>query len=154
MKLIYRTDTAPPPPPPLPKSYRFTVAGSILQALPLVPVLFRTVGMRNALKVIAKIATPSRAYYAVIKDGRVSSDGWIMFGHCQSYTIDRHDHVIGPINTTPSERGKGLASAALIRGIRYCFERKARFVYIDTTDTNLASQNTIMKSGMALYRMD
>ena len=109
-----------------------------------------TNGLIAGLRTLVKIVTPSRAYYVVVKQGRVVSDGWIMFGHCRAYPIGREDHIIGPIHTVPEERGKGLAVAALASGVRYCLSRRARYVYIDTDESNHASQAAIAKVGMQI----
>lgn len=151
MKLIYRTDKRSRV-QSLPPEYRFHIAGNLSEVIPLAGAVFKTNGLRGLAKTLAKIATPSRAYYVITRNSRIVSDGWIMFGHCESYKIGKEDHVIGPINTVSSEQGRGLASAALTRGVNYCIQKGARFIYIDTLDTNLSSQRTILKSGMELYR--
>lgn len=150
-KLVFRTKsriggTA------LPSGFSFRVADSLFSALALAPALVATYGLKAAAKTVAKAITPSRAYYALVKDGKVHSDGWIMFGHCESYEIGSDNHVIGPINTIEVHRGQGLAHLALVRGVDYCLDHKANWVYIDTTEANTASQRAILKSGFELYK--
>lgn len=105
-------------------------------------------GLRATVKMIAKVATPSRSYYAVLCEGRILSDGWITAGKCRLYTIGAQDRVIGPIETHERERGRGLAHASLTRAANHCLRQGAEWVYIDTTQSNVASQKTILKSGM------
>jgi GNAT superfamily N-acetyltransferase len=149
-KLIFRTDTAPPI-YALPSSeYRFFVIDNLWASARHALTLSKANGFRSGLKTLAKIGTSSRAYYAVIKHGRIVSDGWIMFGRCRAYAVGHEDHVVGPIHTIPEERGKGLATAALTRAIHYCLSKHARYVYIDTDENNHASQATIAKAGMQI----
>jgi hypothetical protein len=147
-KLIYRTRTAPLI-RPLPSSeYCFFVVDGFWALARHVPAILKTDGLKDSLQTAAKILTPSRAYYIVVKQGRIVSDGWIMFGCCRAYSIGREDHVIGPIHTIQEERGRGLAAAALTSAVCYCLFRGARYVYIDTDENNLASQATIATAAM------
>jgi hypothetical protein len=149
-KLIYRTSTAPPI-RALPSSkYRFFVVDDPWTLVRHAPTILKTNGLRPSLRTFAKIVTPSRVYYGVVKEDRIVSDGWIMFGRCRAYPISREDHVIGPIHTVQEERGKGLAGAALTSAVCYCLSRRARYVYIDTDENNHASKATIAKAGMQI----
>lgn len=151
MKRIYRTDKAQEP-TQMPPAYKFTVVDNAAGAMALSLSLLRAKGLIEALKAIVKISTPDRAYYAVTKAGRIVSDGWILFGRTPWYPIGPLDHIIGPINTVADEQGKGLASAALMRAVKYSIGRGAQYVYIDTDETNIASQKTILKSGLTFYK--
>jgi hypothetical protein len=151
-KLIYRTHTAPRI-RPLPSSeYCFFVVDGFWTLARHAPAIFKTNGLKQGLRIAAKILTPSRAYYVVIKHGRIVSDGWMMFGCCHAYSIGREDHVIGPIHTIQEERGRGLAAAALTSAVCYCLSKCARYVYIDTDESNLASQATIAAAAMQIVR--
>ena len=147
-RIVFRTDRAGAT-IDVPAGYQYRVVDTLVGGLRLLPLLLRTFGTGRAFKTLAKVATPRRAYYAVISEGRVASDGWIMFGFCRSYPIGSEDHVIGPIYTAPQARGKGLASAALANALRYCKGRGAEQVYIDTTEDNAASRKTIEKAGFS-----
>jgi len=147
-KLIFRADHAGAD-LSMPSGYVFRIIDNLGQGLYVLPCLWRTYGAQRTLKTLAKVATVKRAYYAVLSGGRIASDGWIMFGYCKAYPISARDHVIGPIYTSPCARGKGLASAGLSRALRYCKDRGAEYVYIDTTENNVSSQKTIRKAGFS-----
>lgn len=149
--LIYRSQKARVA-PAMPKGVTFQIIDTFFGALGIARAYAALYGYSAALKMIAKLATPSRSYYFAQRNNRIVSDGWISAGRCNLYPIGAKDFVIGPIATVASERGQGLAHSCLVRGINYCLKRKANWVYIDTTDDNYASQRTIEKSGMTLEK--
>lgn len=149
--LVFRSAERQPE-PALPEGVTFRISESLWQALGVAPAHLALYGAPATLKMLAKTATPSRFYYAAIQDGRIISDGWILAGRCSSYPIGSRDFVIGPIYTAPEARGRGLAHAGIVRGMNFCFDRGAEWVYIDTTEDNLGSRRAIEKSGMRLTR--
>lgn len=149
--LVFRSADRQPE-PALPEGIDFRVSKSLWQALGIAPAHMALYGIPATLKMLAKIATPSRSYYAAMQNGRILSDGWILAGRCSSYPIGLRDFVIGPIYTVPESRGRGLAHAGIVRGMNFCFDWGAEWVYIDTVEDNLSSRRAIEKSGMRLTR--
>lgn len=136
---------------PVPEMHAGVTFGLITNgfaAIRIAPAYCKSNGIFATVKMIAKLSTAKRFYYAAQHDGRIVSDGWILAGWCSSYQIGPCDYVIGPIQTASSERGLGLARQCLVRGINFCLERGAEWVYIDTTTDNIASRRAIEKSGM------
>ncbi len=111
--------------------------------------LLRVFGWPGVLKAIAKLATPTRHLYAVFVDGQCASFGWIMQGRCRAYHIEPTACVIGPIYTSDSMRGRGLAPLGMRYAVREMFRRGWRTFYIDASSDNLASQRAIIKAGFS-----
>ena len=147
--LVFRTSERQPE-PKLPDDIRFIIIDDALSALKISPAFMRSWGVLNTMKMIFKSSTTTRTYYALIQDGVVVSDGWIMRGGCVSYAIGKEDYVIGPINTPEINRGRGLAHMSLVRAINFCLGRGGRWVYIDTIESNISSRRVIEKSGMRI----
>jgi RimJ/RimL family protein N-acetyltransferase len=144
--LVYRTNT-PKAEPSLPDGVDLKVVRTFHDGLRIAARYASVHGWAATLKMLAKIATPRRAYYAASRGGRIVSEGWIQRGICKFYPVGRDDYVIGPIHTDARERGQGLATGCLVRATNHCLDRGARWVYIDTTRDNTASQKMIAKSG-------
>lgn len=112
--------------------------------------LWRRHGWLGFLKLLGKLATPSRQYYAITRDGAVVADGWILVGRCASYEIGPHESVIGPIWTDPAARGQGLARAGLAHAACWSLTQGVGRVHIDTSTENVASQRAIIAAGFHL----
>jgi hypothetical protein len=132
---------------PVDPGLKFAIVDGFSSALAFFPTALKNFGLGAALRLAAKVSTVDRAYYCLLMKDTVLSDGWIMFGRCKAYPIGHEDHVIGPINTRLEHRGRGYAKMALANALAYCLRQGARFVYIDTVDTNVASRNTITAAG-------
>ena len=145
-QLIFRTSELRTE-PNLPAGVTFQLIDSLAAALRISRAYMSLNGFAATAKMIAKVATPARSYYAAIEGGRILSDGWILAGRCKFYPIGCRDYVIGPIQTDANQRGRGLAHAILVRAANACIRKGAEWVYIDTTQENLASRRTIEKSG-------
>lgn len=145
--LIFRTAelTAEPA---MPAGISFRLVETLAGALRVAPAYLAIYGPAATAKMIAKLAVPGRSYYAAFAPpARIVSDGWIRKGRCSFYPVGPRDCVIGPIQTVEQWRGRGVAHAILVRAANGCIRRGAPWVYIDTTEDNLASQRTIAKGG-------
>ena len=112
------------------------------------PLLVKRLGAVKAFKLGLKVLSGRGAYYAVIEDKQLLSDGHVTFGYCNHYQIASSDAVVGPVETLEAARGRGLATKALAACVRTLFERHGvTAVYIDTAETNLAMQKVIEKVG-------
>lgn len=149
--LVFRSADRQPE-PALPDGVTFRMNQSVWRGLGVAKAHSALYGVLATLKMLAKTATPNRFYYVASQDGRILSDGWVLAGRCSSYPIGTRDFVIGPIFTAPEARGRGLAHACIVRGMNFCFDRGAEWVYIDTVEENLSSRRAIEKSGMRLAR--
>jgi GNAT superfamily N-acetyltransferase len=104
-------------------------------------------GTAGAIKAALKLATARRTAYLVHRGGTVVSTGWCMLHQSKFYDTERSAITIGPIETSASVRGLGLASLALQAAIDAHLRRGARIFYIDTSQGNLAAQRVIAKCG-------
>jgi len=111
-----------------------------------VPVVKR-MGIAGALKMLAKLATPSRDYYCLVSGGRIINDGFISHSFCRYYEVDPGSAVIGPVWTYPELRGKGLAVFGMKSAINALIQRGFRIFYVDTSEQNLSMQGVIAKCG-------
>jgi hypothetical protein len=146
-RLVFRIDALEGEPPPLPENSHFYVANGILSGARISIILLRSFGAASTLRTLAKVATPSRAYYCIVRNGKIATSGWVAFGFYKHQPIGSREHAIGPIFTAPDQRRLGLASHALRRAVKYCLSRGATAVYIDTTDRNMPSLRTIRGVG-------
>lgn len=109
--------------------------------------LRKHMGRFGAIKTLAKLATPCRTLYLVMKNGTVASTGWCTAGRCNFYRIEPEAVVVGPIWTSPAFRGQGLATYGVQRALNALMEQQRRVFYIDTFKTNRPSQRVIEKCG-------
>jgi predicted GNAT family acetyltransferase len=112
-------------------------------------------GKAGATKAVAKLCTRSRSLYLITRDGVVVSSGWCTIGRCAYYKVEPDSVVIGPIWTSDSVRGRGLATKALQLAMNEHVRRGRSLFYIDTEKKNLAAQRVFEKCGfgapVALY---
>lgn len=148
-RLIYRLDQGPVA-LKLPETCTFVSSRGRLLPWPLLARLVRRYGLVRGIKALLKVATPSRRYYGVVEGRDIVSDGWILLGKCNVYPIARDACVIGPIWTSESQRGRGLAASALSQAVRQCLDDGLTAVYIDTSGQNIASQKAIGAAGFRL----
>jgi ribosomal protein S18 acetylase RimI-like enzyme len=66
-----------------------------------------------------------------------------MISSCSAYRIEKEGVVIGPINTDPQWRGRGIAPDALRMAMNALLERGLGIFYIDTSHTHAASRRAI-----------
>ena len=72
----------------------------------------------------------------------------VSFGRCNHYEVGANDCVIGPVFTSGSYRGKGLATFSLAQCINHLrVSRNCGYVYIDTKENNFSMQKVIEKVG-------
>jgi GNAT superfamily N-acetyltransferase len=109
--------------------------------------LIRVVGVVGAAKTVMKLMTPSRLFYGV-KCGRdIAHYGWITKGKCNFYPVEPEAVVVGPVETAPAFRGRGLATVGLTFVLRVMAGKGCRLFYIDTAATNFPMQRVIEKCG-------
>jgi ribosomal protein S18 acetylase RimI-like enzyme len=154
-QLVYRLERDRPFEPTLEPTFSFTILDSLAGALRRRGVLLQSLGAKDSLVAVAKLASKVRRFYSVLDGDRPVSYGWGTEGRCRHYKIERDAVVIGPIWTDPQVRGKGLATIALQAAIDDYIRRGRRRFYIDTSKSNLAAQRVFQKSGfgepVALY---
>ena len=114
---------------------------------PLIPPLKSYFGRLGVWKMSLKLVSGRRSFYGVFADGQLLHYGWVSFGFCKYYDVEKESAVIGPIWTSESARGKGLATAALKRVVNLISAKGCQAIYIDTTEDNIACQRVIAKCG-------
>ena len=147
-QLIYRARCKDLPPIDPGASTPIVLLAGARDAMPRIGVLVSAFGVGGALKTLAKLCTGSRELAIVMDErGALVHYSWVTLGHCAHYPVGPHDAVIGPIWTDEGARGRGYAritmqaigSALAIRGFHY--------VYIDTSNDNVACQRSIKRAG-------
>jgi RimJ/RimL family protein N-acetyltransferase len=108
--------------------------------------LKRRFGVRGLGKTMAKLQTPIRFLYCVLEDRRVIHHGWLLVSR-GPYPVGQRDVVIGPIETDPARRGRGLAAHGLQEAINAMITRGYTVFYIHTSHGNRAAQRVIAKCG-------
>lgn len=106
-------------------------------------------GYSGLLKTRLKLRLGNRAFYAVVTDNRLQHYGWVAFGFCKHYRVEKDSAIIGPVWTDPAARGKGLATNALKHVIRRLAASGVHRLYIDTSEDNTAMQHVIRRCGFA-----
>ena len=157
LQLIYKLDSSIDVPPSTHQSKEskadFVFIASLFNLCKHLPLLVKRYGMSsNLLKLIIKIAMGRNAYYFVVYENKIASDGLVTFGICKHYPIAASEHVIGPVFTYTQFRGKGLATLGLrecIVSLRKKFAPDA--IYIDTSEDNIAMQSVIAKMGFGQH---
>lgn len=109
--------------------------------------LRRQLGWIGVVRTAAKLMTSSRFFFVILLEGTVAHHGWVTMGRCRYYPVESEAAVVGPVETVPSFRGRGLATAGLSGVMSVMAERGIRILYIDTADTNLPMQRVIEKCG-------
>ena len=107
-------------------------------------------GFRGAVKLLAKLATPSRRFYCILHEGEIVSHGFLSVSFCRFYPVEKGSIVIGPVWTRPECRGRGLATRGLMGVINAMVSHGLRVFYIDTSETNIAMQRVIAKCGFGV----
>jgi GNAT superfamily N-acetyltransferase len=146
-QLIYRQTRSERIVVPEPNGVEFVFLAGANDAIRHFGTLRRYLGWAGAIKTLAKLATPRRSLYLVLKDGVVASTGWCTAGLCKFYPIESEAVVIGPIWTSPAFRGQGLATYGVQRVLNQLMDQQRQVVYIDTFKTNRPSQRVIEKCG-------
>ncbi len=103
----------------------------------------KTFGLRSFLICLAKLATGKRTLYIWHLNKDLAHLGWLNFGFCKHYPVEKSDVVIGPIWTAKQHRGRGLATESMKRALNICFSLESTTFLIDTTDNNKACQKVI-----------
>jgi RimJ/RimL family protein N-acetyltransferase len=109
--------------------------------------LARAWGLARLGKALAKLATPRRFLFCVMRGGRLAAHGWITRGLCRKYDIEQDACVIGPIHTDPQWRGRGLIVEAMRAAMAWLDARGCVLFYIDAHVANHASHRAIVKAG-------
>lgn len=124
--------------------FLFTSPWSLLRW---VGALIRVLGVIGLAKVAIKLMTPSRCFFVVVCEQAVAHYGWVTKGRCRYYPVEPEAVVIGPVETVPGFRGKGLATVGLTAVVAAMARKGCRIMYIDTADTNVPMQRVIEKCG-------
>jgi ribosomal protein S18 acetylase RimI-like enzyme len=139
----------------LEREFRFVFLHSLGDGLASFRELVSRFGRAFTLKGLLKLASTSRSMYAITQDREVLSYGWCTVGKCKYYRVESASVVIGPIWTSDSVRGKGLATKALQLAVNEYIRRGRSLFYIDTEKTNHPAQRVFEKCGfgkpVALY---
>lgn len=106
-------------------------------------ILAANFGRLGLWKKRVKLWIGRRAFFGIISENQLVHYGWVSFGFCKHYKIEKTNAVIGPVWTSENNRGKGLATIALKLSINRILECGWRGIYIDTTEDNLAMQRVI-----------
>lgn len=106
----------------------------------------------TTLKQFLKLVLNKSMLYAVVCDGEIASDGQFNRGFCKYYAVGNKDVVIGPVNTSASHQGKGLATKALSLALTAISELDIERVFIDTSEHNLPMQKVIAKVGFGEHK--
>jgi RimJ/RimL family protein N-acetyltransferase len=133
-----------------PAGFTFLFLGSAASALTHFSLLKSAYGFAGALKATLKLVTAQRTAYLVHRAGQVVSTGWCMRDQSKFYNTERGAITIGPIETSESVRGMGLASIALQGAINAHLLRGASIFYIDTSQGNIAAQRVFAKCGWGM----
>jgi hypothetical protein len=126
---------------------RFCFCGTAMKLILLRAAVIKRMGCIGALKMLAKLATPSRSYYCLVGDGRIVGDGHIARSFCRFYPVDPGSAVIGPVWTHLELRGKGLAVFGMKNAMNALIQRGCRVFYVDRSEQNLSMQHVIAKCG-------
>jgi GNAT superfamily N-acetyltransferase len=146
-QLVYRMERTQPYAVAFPQGYAFVPLLSVGDALVSFALLKNAYGLAGAAKAVLKLATARRFAYLVHKDGAVVSTGWCMLGQSKFYDTEASALTIGPIETSESVRGLGLATLAIQAAINAHIVRGCRVFYIDTHQNNLPAQRVFAKCG-------
>lgn len=112
--------------------------------------LAKRFGVLDCVKTILKLCTRTRLLYGIKQEKAIVHTAWVTIGECRYYNVEREAVVIGPVFTDEMWRGKGLAAAAARQAMAILSAGRDRIFYIDTSDSNTASQRFIAKSGFGL----
>ena len=134
----------------------FVLIGTFGDGIGNVDLLRRRFGWAGTLKALAKLATPARRLYGMVKEGELAHWAWVTLKPCKHYWTDPGAVTIGPIETAVEWRRKGLAADAMRHAMNRLFSEGLTLFFIDTSNENVASQRTIAKCGfgapVACYR--
>jgi len=125
----------------------FRMLSNPLSLLPFSLPLLRELGWKNVFKTAVKLLTPRRYFFTVLCDGRVAHHGWVTIGRCRYYQVEPEAAVVGPVETNPEFRGRGLATTGLASIVAAMAKKGFKIQYIDTADTNHPMQRVIEKCG-------
>jgi hypothetical protein len=131
----------------LPAGYRFWMLSKPSDVVPVIGMLFKRFSLLQTVKILAKLFTSNRRFYAISDSSEIVSWGWCTVGKNNFYRVESNAMSIGPIETVESARGKGLASQGLIAAINYHIALGNRHFYIDTHQNNVAAQKSFGHAG-------
>lgn len=146
-QLVYRMVRTQPFSVQLPEGCQFIFLGNLVDALGNFSLLKNAYGVIGAAKACAKLFTPQRFAYLIHKNGNVVSTGWCMLGQSKFYDTEKSALTIGPIETSESMRGNGLATIAIQAAINATIALGVSIFYIDTNQKNFAAQRVFAKCG-------
>lgn len=102
-------------------------------------------GLSRAGKSVLKLVGRRRCFYGVVADGVLIHFGWVSFGFCRFYDVTSDSCVIGPIWSSASSRGQGVATRAMKLVMNRLIASGKHTFYIDTSEDNIACQRAIDK---------
>ncbi|GAA6174009.1 hypothetical protein NBRC116592_36790 [Colwellia sp. KU-HH00111] len=123
---------------------------NIFDAIKYLPSLIKRFGVSSELlKLLLKLVLKRDAFYCLIINKKIVSDGLITFGRCNYYDVGKQDCIIGTVYSEPSYRGKGLATTAIQSCISNLIVNRPLLeaVYIDTSENNIGMQKVIDRLG-------
>ncbi len=104
-------------------------------------------GWGSALRALAKSLFPNRILFFTPATGAIASSGGIAIGFCNFYQVERDAVVIGTIETTAPNQGRGLATKMIKAAMNMMMARGYTRFYIDTHTTNTPMLRSIEKLG-------
>lgn len=146
-QLVFRRELRDPVPLPSGDAGEFRLYHSVVGTFRTAGMLRRRFGLRGFAAALLKVASRKRLYYCMAKNGRIVTDGWVWLGICRRYTVGRDSAVVGMLWTDPAERGKGLATTAMLTTLREMRERGMTEAFIDTSEANTPMRKVIEKCG-------
>lgn len=105
------------------------------------------IGAFGACRGFLKLLTARRLFFTVSDADEVLHYGWLTIGRCRHYHVGTRDVVIGPIWTSSSARGRGIATFALQMAMNELIRTGYRVFYIDTSHTNVPCLTVVNKCG-------
>jgi GNAT superfamily N-acetyltransferase len=118
-----------------------------IQAVTAVPRLTERFGFAFAMRTVAKSLFPNRLFFFTPTAGTIASSGGIALGFCNFYPVEKEAVVIGTIETTPENRGKGLATMIIKAAMNAMIARGYTRFYIDTQEGNIPMLRSIGNLG-------
>ncbi len=139
LTLVFRLAdvTSVPPAPPAP-GFSLPFVGAWADLSGVRGLLLRQWGPRVAVKAFAKVATGKRKLALAVCDSSrsIAAYAWFNIGFSHRYPVGPRDVVIGPMETYPAFRRRGLASSLLALGCERLMRTRHRVFYLDTREDN------------------
>jgi RimJ/RimL family protein N-acetyltransferase len=111
------------------------------------PRLVARFGWQLALRILARSALSNRLFFFSPAHGPIVCSGTLSIGFCKFYAVEKTTTVIGTIETTPADRGKGIATMTVKAAMNAMIRRGFTRFYIDTQPGNAPMLRSIEKLG-------